>query len=1067
MLRKYSNGINVLFIIALLMCAISGNFSTRAYATAAASSDGIHEVPTRGGFKLPWKGEFNAPGAVAIDSTDNVYVADTLNNRILKYDSKGTYLTQWGSEGSGNGQFVYAQGIALDNSDNVYVADMGNHRIQKFDRDGNFLMKWGSEGSENGQFYNPAGIAVDSKGNMYVVDSGNHRIQKLGSDGTTWTVWGNTDASGQPATGSGTGQFYYPSGIAVDGSDNVYVADTYNHQIQKLDSKGTWTVLGSKGTGKGQFNLPAGVAVDHNGNVYVVEKKNYRIQKLDSDGAWTVWGSRGSSIGQFESPAGIAVDSNGSVYVADTYNHRIQKLDSGGTSWTSWGSYGSNLIDPTSSIAVRNNNVYVADTKNNRILKFDSSGTFHTQWGSKGSGEGQFSKPAGITVDSSGNMYVTDSGNNRIQKLNSDGTFLMQWGSKGSGDGQFSNPVGITVDSSGNMYVTDSGNNRIQKLNPDGTWTVWGNMGNGSGKLSNPSGITVDGNGNVYVVDKKDNRILKFDVNGTLLMQWGSKGNGNGQFAKPVGIAVDSSGNVYVADSDNNRIQKFDSSGTYLTQWGSGDVQFSLPNGVTIDQSGDLYVVDTNKIRRFSSNSNTDVTGLTISSGTLSPSFTSSQTGPYTVSVATSVYEVTITPILADPMAKVNVSVEASEMSSFAYNNENSYTVPLNVGSNLISVTVTARNGMTTKTYTLNVTRISNNALLSNLAVDEGQGTLSPVFAPSEPNYTVDVSNTVSNFGFSLIKADPKGKVTVTGATYKTVTNNVYSYEAFNLMEGPNSIQIVVTAQDGTINPYSLTVNRALVNRNTDLSDLTLSSGVLSPVFGPGTTAYTSSVANDVVSLTVKASVSDNNATMTLNGDRVMSGQSSGPIDLNVGNNLITVVVTAQDTTTKTYRVIVHRAVQSESGSGGSGGSDPILPTSPSETKLTSANGQLTLPVGKIGEVSLGDEIMISIPANATDKEVKLTIQKVLDTQKLLRNKEIPASAIYEILKNLPENFKKSITLTFAFDPTSVKNNQSVAVLKCSVSITLDDAIACQLLDATLSPMSSDIPKVNFCIRPC
>ncbi|WMT43360.1 S-layer homology domain-containing protein [Paenibacillus sp. D2_2] len=195
----------------------------------------------------------------------------------------------------------------------------------------------------------------------------------------------------------------------------------------------------------------------------------------------------------------------------------------------------------------------------------------------------------------------------------------------------------------------------------------------------------------------------------------------------------------------------------------------------------------------------------------------------------------------------------------------------------------------------------------------------------------------------------------------------------------------------------------------------------MSPDFASGTTAYVSSVANGVSSLTVTASVFDSNATMMVNGISTASGQASEAISLNVGNNPISIVVKAQNGATKTYLITVNRATASSSGRSGSS-------TASTNTIVTSTDGTLTLPAGRTGEVSLGDEVTISIPANATNRELIITIEKVLDTQKLLTGKNALASSIFEILKNFSENFNNPVTLTFAFDPASMNGNQKPSV---------------------------------------
>ncbi len=252
----------------------------------------IQKFSSSGAYITQWgslgagTGQFNYPFGIAIDTSGNIYVADRNNHRIQKFTSSGAYITQWGSLGTGTGQFNYPYGVAVDSSDNIYVTDYNNHRIQKFTSSGGYLTQWGSVGTGTGQFTNPTGVAVDSSGNIYVADYGNDRIQKFTSSGAYLILWGTF--------GSGNGQFYWPFGVAVDSSGNIYVADYGNHRIQKLNSSGTfvgWLGCGSLtgwqtgacstfGSGNGQFYFPAGVALDSSGNIYVADTYNHRVQKF-------------------------------------------------------------------------------------------------------------------------------------------------------------------------------------------------------------------------------------------------------------------------------------------------------------------------------------------------------------------------------------------------------------------------------------------------------------------------------------------------------------------------------------------------------------------------------------------------------------------------------------------------------------------------------------------------------------------------------------------------------------------------------------------------------------------
>jgi hypothetical protein len=267
-------------------------------------------------------GQFGPQGGqIAVDSSNNVYVADTDNSRIEKFDYNGNYLTQWGNQGSGDGQLWNPEGIVVDSSNNVYVADYANDRIEKFDSNGNYLTQWGSQGSGNGQFNDPYGIAVDSSNDVYVSDLSNSRIEKFTSSGNYLTQWGSY--------GSGNGQFDgYPEGVAVDSSNNVYVTDTTDCRIEKFDRNGTYlSQWGSSGSGNGQFEVPNGIAIDSSNNVYVTDGENSRIEKFNNNGNYlNQWGGPGyGGDGRFLEPQGIATGGNGNIiYVSDYFNQFIQ-----------------------------------------------------------------------------------------------------------------------------------------------------------------------------------------------------------------------------------------------------------------------------------------------------------------------------------------------------------------------------------------------------------------------------------------------------------------------------------------------------------------------------------------------------------------------------------------------------------------------------------------------------------------------------------------------------------------------------------------------------------------------
>jgi len=198
-------------------------------------------------------------------------------------------MMKFGSRGNGEGQFSSPWGIAVDRVRGyIYVVDSANFRVQKFDKSGEFIMQWGSFGTNDGQFYFARGIAVDpADGAVYVVDMGNHRIQKFDTSTNVLpqllAKWGGSAEPGHASSAQAqeAGQFRSPWGIAVDGSGDVYVSDTGNQRVQKFDREGNFiTQWGGFGNGDGQFNFPYGIAVDARGGVFVVDSGNTRVQQF-------------------------------------------------------------------------------------------------------------------------------------------------------------------------------------------------------------------------------------------------------------------------------------------------------------------------------------------------------------------------------------------------------------------------------------------------------------------------------------------------------------------------------------------------------------------------------------------------------------------------------------------------------------------------------------------------------------------------------------------------------------------------------------------------------------------
>jgi len=530
---------------------------------------------------------FTSPEDVAVDVNGNVFVADTGNNLIREIASGGVVTTLAGS------------GAAGATNGNV---SGGNAATASFNA--------------------PSGVAVDSNDNVYVADTKNNVIREIASGGVVTTLAGSGAAGATNGNVSGgnaaAASFNAPSGVVVDGNGNVYVADTANSVIRKITSAGVVSTLagtaGSLGSVNGTdsaalFKYPTGVALDGTGNVYVTDIGNNLIREIRSTGLVTTFAGVAGPVGStdsvgtpalFNSPSGVGVDGIGNTYVADSGNNTVRRISHAGVVTTLAGSPGvtgstngtgtaARFNNPHGCSTDKNGNIYIADTGNNTIREITPAGIVTTLAGTPGvagssNGTGSaalFKQPTALTVDGSGNIYVADSGNDTIRKITSTGlvtTLAGSAGTSGSTNGMgtsalFNNPSGVAVDGNGNVYVGDTGNDTIREITPAGvvsalagTAGVPGSAdGSSSVALFNaPEGMAVDGNGNVFVVDSGNNTVRKITVNGLVTTGAGTAGiagsaDGDGPqvvFSSPSGLAMDDNGYLYVADTGNHTIRE-------------------------------------------------------------------------------------------------------------------------------------------------------------------------------------------------------------------------------------------------------------------------------------------------------------------------------------------------------------------------------------------------------------------------------------------------------------------------------------------------------------------------------
>lgn len=579
--------------------------------------------------------ELNSPQGLAIDSAGDVYIADTGNERIRMVSPNGiiTTIAGTGVPGSGGdyGDPTQAQlhlpvAVALDSSDNLYIADSANNVVRMIANGiivpfaGNYIPGYSNDGQSAviAALYAPTDICFDLNGNLFIADSLNGRIREV-SGGIITSVAGPVSSIPTAYTEGGSATatlFTNPRSVAVDTTDNLYVADSDANRIRKItiakDIINTYVGSGNPGfSGDGgmatsaQINTPTNVVIDASGNVYFVDFGNSRVRQVNSSGTINTVAGNGitgysGDGGAAESallhePSSVAVAPSGVFYISDTNNQRVREVTGG------------------------------------IISTLTGNGTAGYAGDGGAPASGQVNYPGGLAVDGSGNLYIADTVNQRVRKISGGViTTVAGNGTAGnSGNGaaavnaELDAPVAVAVDGGGNLFIADFNNDVVRKVTAAGVIsTVAGNgspgySGDGGGavtaQLKGPVSVAVDGAGNLYIADSGNSVVRKvtpgglistYAGNGTL----GSSGDGGyataAQLATPAGVAVDSSGNLYIADSGAGTVRLVNAAGLISTIAGGGGVgysgdggpavgaQFNSLSGIALDASGDVYLAD-------------------------------------------------------------------------------------------------------------------------------------------------------------------------------------------------------------------------------------------------------------------------------------------------------------------------------------------------------------------------------------------------------------------------------------------------------------------------------------------
>ena len=646
--------IRVAFALALLNSAVLGPVKAQQYIISTVAGGAPPATPVQG-LDL----SINVRGGLAADAAGNAYFSTTLNC-VFKLDPNGIVTLVAGNSRPGysgdGGPAAYAQlnspqGLAVDGAGNLFIADAGNSRVRKVSTSGIIVTVAGNGNqgfsgdggpATSSRLNSPRSLAVDTGGNLFIADVGNYRVRKVSPAGIIATVAGNGSAGSSGDGGLATSSPINPNSVAVDGTGNLFIADS-NSRVRKVSRDG---IIITVAEADWPF-LPIGVAADGVGNLFVAELG--RLIKVTPDGTVTSIGARDDTF----SASSVAADGAGNLFI--TSGQFIQKISPDGSIATVAGKAAGYYFDtqlsggfgdggpatsaqltlPTGVAVDGASNLFIADP--GRVRRVSPGGIITTVAGDGAPGFSGDGGPAtsahiggpygpfSVAVDNAGNLFLSETsvdsdGYNsdfRVRKVSPTGiiTTVAGNGTQGfSGDGgpatsaQLAGPAGIAVDGAGNLFVADEGNYRIRKVSADGIITTvagngtYGSSGDGgpatSAQVSSPLGVAVDGAGNLFIVSTLGGGsevnfgtglIRKVSSSGivTTVAGNGSPGfSGDGgparsaQLTAPIGVAADGAGNLFIADVENQRIRKVSPDGIIITVAGNGTYGFSGDAGI-------------------------------------------------------------------------------------------------------------------------------------------------------------------------------------------------------------------------------------------------------------------------------------------------------------------------------------------------------------------------------------------------------------------------------------------------------------------------------------------------------
>ena len=593
---------------------------------AWASLATAHAETAHAGANVMVSSGFSIPESVAVDTSGDIFVADHGNNAVYEIvagsngNPPGVVSSSSAVNMVGSG-FSGPYGVAVDASGDVFVANDGNNAVYEIvaGSNGNPAGVVSSSSTVNpigSGFSSPAGVAVDASGDVFVANEGNNTVYEIvaGSNGNPAGVV-STSSTVNPI-GSG---FTTPTGVAVDGSGDVFVADPHNNAVYEIVAVSGVVSSGSTVNPIGNgFRSPTGVWVDGSGDVFVADDNNNAVYEIVAVSGAVSSSSTVSTLSTGGSPNGVAVDGSGNVFVADLTGSTINEIVSGTQKFPATevgsSSVASTLYFTFDSGGTLASTPYVALTQGKQGIDFQAAATQGTNACVAG---GSYVAGDVCTVAVTFTPTKPYLRIGAVQLMGSAGLPIATFELHGTGNGPqvafppgaqtmigsgFGNPSGVAVDGGGDVFVADYGNNAVYEIVAPSNGNPAGAVSSGSMVIpvggdgfNFPYGVAVDGSGNVFVADGVSSTVYEIvAVNGMVNSTSAVNPVGSG-FGYPTSMAIDGSGNVFVVDYQNSAVYEIVavngvvSSSSTVNPVGSG---FKQPNGVAVDGSGDVFVGD-------------------------------------------------------------------------------------------------------------------------------------------------------------------------------------------------------------------------------------------------------------------------------------------------------------------------------------------------------------------------------------------------------------------------------------------------------------------------------------------